>query len=168
MIVPFVCNQIMPYLLLAVRVGGGLAKMVPLVGDATKELAELGKSFGQAAINAAMEAPNTWYDEHVLKKELDMCAGVKNYLETAEGILMTAEKKAGNYMTDKHLATQAPNCNVKSVGRPDLRALQGMNLQSHAPQLPFMQLTLHMLLSKYLKHTCSAWIKKTSLVTCNE
>ena len=159
----------MPYLLLAVRVGGGLAKMVPLVGDATKELAELGKSVGQAAINAVTEAPYTWYDEHVRKKEFAMCAGVKNYLETAEGMLTTAEKKAGNYVADEHLATRAPNRNAKSVGRPDLRALQGMNLRSsRAPRLPFMQLTLHMPLSKYLKCICSAWIKKTGLVTCNE
>src|SRR4051812_11847779 len=109
----------MPYLLLAVRLGGGLAKMVPLVGDMAKELAQFSETAGQAAINAAAEAPNTWYDAYVHKKELDMCAGVKNYLQTAEGILTTTEKKAGNYMTDVLPTARAHGRNAKFVGTPD-------------------------------------------------
>src|SRR4051794_6819315 len=106
----------MPYLLLAVRVGGGFAKMVPLVSDLAKELAQLGETAGRAAINAAEDLPNIWYDEHVHKKELDMCVGVKNYLETAENMLTSAEKKAGNYMTDIAPVTRAPGHNAKFVG----------------------------------------------------
>src|SRR5436305_7105836 len=114
----------MPYLLLAVRLGGGLAKMVPLVGDVAKELAQLGETAGLTAVKAAEEAPNLWYDEHIHKKELDMCIGVKNYLETAEDVLTSAEKKVGNYIS----VTRAPGPNMKPAGIPDLRALQGINL----------------------------------------
>src|SRR5690349_12570433 len=133
----------MPYLLLAVRFGGNLAKMVPLVGDMAKELTLLGERAGQAAIKAAEEAPNIWYDEHLRNKALDMCVGVKNYLETVEGVLTSAEKKTGNYVTDVLPANRAPGRSAKFVGKPDLRALQGMKLWLFLQPYPCSSAAIH-------------------------
>ena len=40
----------MPYLLLAVCVRGGFTKIVPLVGDMSKELAQLAETVSQVAL----------------------------------------------------------------------------------------------------------------------
>ena len=94
----------MPYLILAVRVGGGLAKLLPMVGNAADGLAQVGEKVGQAALGAT----NILFEELTHQKELDVCIGVKNFLTTAEGQLTDAEKKLG------------------PMNKPDLRSLQSI------------------------------------------
>jgi len=108
----------MPYFLMAVRVGGGLAKLIPMIGDITKELAQIGGMVGEAALKVAAEAPNVWYQDLIKQKELDLCAGTERFLNEAENQLAVAEKKLNEYTTDFEQK-------LKTVGKPDLRSLQG-------------------------------------------
>ncbi|RUS29067.1 hypothetical protein BC938DRAFT_481104, partial [Jimgerdemannia flammicorona] len=88
---------ILPYFLLAVLLGGNLAKLVPLVGDTAEELAKFGATAGDAALQAAIEAPNLWYQNLIDQKERDLCAGAKGFLETVERQSTDSEKQLSDY-----------------------------------------------------------------------
>jgi len=97
----------MPYFLLAVRIGKGLAKLIPIVGDISRELAHFAKTAGEGAVKLARKAPNIWYKNLITEREREVCDGAELFLETAMKQFGSAAKSG-------------------SVEKPDLRALSGL------------------------------------------